>query len=134
MALLVPLLIWSAFLLLAFGARWWAVAPWVLGMIAAVSFPPGLLKSSSRDTKEPAYLRWLSLPGLALVYYWLVQQPEVHSLYARVMSGKALLHWAVVSASLVYLAAAMYRRWRAVNLLTDQEIYDFFKTPRRLDG
>ncbi|HYF34943.1 MAG TPA: hypothetical protein VD994_06590 [Prosthecobacter sp.] len=129
MAFVVPLLFWLAFLMLALGARYWSVIPWVLGLIAAVSFPPGLLgKSTGRSSTEPGYFRWLSLPGTILLYIWLSQQPEMHSLYHRILSGHALRHWLLITASLILLGTAIYRRRHAVRNLSDQDIYDFFKT------
>jgi hypothetical protein len=130
MAFVVPLLFWSAFLMLCLGARYWSITPWVLGLIAAVSFPPGLMNKalSKSAPSEPSFLRWLSLPGTILIYVWLSQQPEMQSFYYRVLSGEALRHWLLITASLILLAAAIYRRHRAVKALTDEEIYNFFKT------
>jgi hypothetical protein len=132
MAIVVPLLWWGAFLMVVLGARFWAFGPLVLGMVAAVSFPPGLSAQTARTktpvkTPEPLFLRYVPWLGMALIYFWLSRQPEFLSLIGRINSGEALRDWPIIVASLVLLATSMARRWRAVKALSDEDIYAFFE-------
>ena len=138
-AIVTPALALLAFLLLLAGARYWAVLPWLLSLVAAVNFPPGLsltrrpgagISGGRGRPRIPPCPQWLRLAGMALIYFWLTTVPEVRVFFDRVLSGAALRHWAAIAGACLLTGAAALQRWRAVKALTDQDIYDFFKTAK----
>jgi dolichyl-phosphate-mannose--protein O-mannosyl transferase len=123
----VPLLNAGTVLSLALGARYWALIPWILAAIAAVSFPGLRGGASPAPGKEAPWLKLLPLPGMIALYVWLIRQPELAAFYQRLLSGEALRHWLIAVAVALLTAASIYRRRLAVQRLTDDDIYRFYE-------
>src|SRR6476469_35635 len=100
-AIIVPCLLYAAFLLFARGSWGWGACAIVIGLVIALIFPSGIPTRGDSDHEEETmsasiagWGRCLATTGL---WFWLIRQPELGSLLDRVWKDRALWdRWLIV--------------------------------------
>lgn len=127
-----PLLLFSAFLMFAGGAKMWTLIPLIAALFWSRAFPAFIPEAPSQNppaSEADRPSRW-GLQRLAemLVFFWFIQLPlpELHALIDRLQTTHALSHWALVSGLGLMALSAILRGRRHTGLLTDQDIYSYY--------
>ena len=129
-AIAVPVLLFSAFLLIASGHGLFCLAPFVGSFVISVSFPFFLPDNFVRrsDTVESGRgaLCWVrDVAGVAIIM-WFVWQPEFDSFVRRVTHGGALWDWRLIVPIAVLAASRAVQGWSRVARISDAAIYAYF--------
>jgi len=129
-AIAVPVLLFSAFLLIASGHGVFALAPSVGAIILLLSFPFYMPENFVRraETVESGRgaLRWVRDVAEITIIFWFVWQPEFESFTRRVGEGGALWDWGLIVPIAVLTLSFAIQGWSRVSRISDLAIYAYF--------
>lgn len=129
-AVAVPVLFFSAFLLVAGGYRILGMVSIFAALIGFIAFPCSLPDSAADRPQitdaDRGVLGWVSRAARTAILLWVILQPEFDSFQVRVIKGGALWDWRLIVPIAVLTVYSMIRGWRQVSRISDSAIYAYF--------
>ena len=129
-AIAVPLLLFTAFLLVAAGHPIVAVAPTVGAIVLLLAFPylmtDGIQQQPQANDSDIGVLRWVRRAAKYTIMMWFFLQPEVESFLKRITDGNAFWDWRLIVPVAVLTIYYIIWGWCRVAHISDRAIYTHF--------
>ena len=129
-AIAVPVLFFSAFLLMAGGYSILGMVSIFAAMIGFIAFPCSLPDSAAHRPQisdaDKGVLGWVGRAARTAVLLWVMLQPEFGSFWIRIMDGGALWDWRLIVPLAILTVYSMIRGWSQVSRISDRAIYAYF--------
>lgn len=129
-AIAVPLLLFSAFLLVAAGHPILAVAPTVGAIVLLLAFPylmtDGIQQQPQANDSDIGVLRWVRRAAKYAIMMWFVFQPEVESVLRWITDGNAFWDWRLIVPVAVLTIYYIIWGWSRVANIADRALYTHF--------
>lgn len=69
---------------------------------------------------------WISRTAAFFCLIWLFQLPEVEAFLDRLTTRGAFWDWRLIAVASIWTLQAMYRHWRRIKAVEDEEILHFY--------
>jgi hypothetical protein len=129
-AVAVPLLFYSAFLLVAAKHLGWSLLPLMVAIVLGLAFPyrpkERFPAPAATDDTDKGWLRSARLTAQYLIYWWVISQPEVMAFVTRVLDDGGLWDWHWLATSFVLVLCSIVGGLRKAAAVSDRAIYDYF--------
>jgi hypothetical protein len=128
-AVLVPLLLFLGFLLVASGRVVWGVVPIVAAFMVRLSIPLGLTEDTCgprrSDGADRAWLLWVRRAAWHAILVWGLNQSEVAAFQKRAIQAGGLWDWRLLSAGAVVTFCPIVWGLKRAAAVSDVAIYAY---------